>query len=184
MPPTFFPNKFTQEKGMRRLATLLAVCLLALPALAQQKTPADPSKGVHVTHLVGLSHVARNATGDLVLSNGKLQFAGKGAHASGDIAIQSIEDVQTADDSKRLVGGVIGTLSMFGPYGSGRFLSLFRKQIDVLTVEYRDGNGGLHGAIFTMADGDAQVFKDGLVHAGAHVQQLPPMPQQTEEKKQ
>ncbi len=161
---------------MRRIAILLAVLALAMVAPAQDQ-PAAPAAAhsVVVTHLIGMGAVPKNAKGSLNIADGNLTFSqDKGAKS--EISIASIEDVQTADDSKRLVGGVIGTLSMFGPYGSGRFLSLFRKNIDVLTVEYRDENGGLHGAIFTMPDGAAPQIKDRLVKAGAKVAPLPPAP--------
>jgi hypothetical protein len=169
---------------MRCIATLLAVGTLAVALQAQQAATPAPNlaQGVKVTHLIGLGHVPRSAQGELKLGAGKLQFTGS-AKSSGDIAISAIENVQTAEDSKRLVGGVIGTLSMFGPYGSGRFLSLFRKQVDVLTIEYRDANGGLHGAIFTMGDNMAQPLKDQLVAAGAKAAALPPAPKPAEEKK-
>jgi len=167
---------------MRRIAILLVVCALAISAAAQQPAAAASADGVKVTHLIGLGKVPRNAKGTLTLEGDKLHFTGSGANATSELAVGTIEDVQTADDSKRLIGGVIGTLSMFGPYGSGRFLSLFRTQIDVLTIEYRDANGGLHGAIFTMADNMAQPLKDKLVAAGAKAEALPPMPA-VEEKK-
>jgi hypothetical protein len=171
---------------MRRIAILLAVCTLAGALQAQQAaTPAPPTvnvaNGVRVVHLIGLGRVPRNSVGEMKLDSGTLHFTA--AKGNGDIAISAIENIQTADDSKRLVGGVIGTLSMFGPYGSGRFLSLFRKQIDIVTIEYRDANGGLHGAIFTMVNGVAQPLKDQLVAAGAKAAALPPEPKPAEEKK-
>ena len=58
----------------------------------------------------------------------------------------------------------------------------FRKQIDVITIEYRDALGGLHGAIFTLADGAAQPLKERLVSAGAKAEALPPEPQPEEKK--
>jgi len=66
------------------------------------------------------------------------------------------------------VRGTLGTLSMFGPYGSGRFLSLFRSKLDTLTIKYRDGGDGLHGVIFTLPVGTAEGIKEQLVAAGAH----------------
>jgi hypothetical protein len=57
---------------------------------------------------------------------------------------------------------------MFGPYGSGRFLSLFRSKLDTLTLQYRDPDGGLHGLIFTMSVGRAELLKRQLVAQGAH----------------
>jgi hypothetical protein len=59
-------------------------------------------------------------------------------------------------------------MSMAAPYGGGRFLSLFRKKIDTLTIQYRDVNDGLHGAIFTMPVGAANAIKTQLVSEGAH----------------
>ena len=168
---------------MRRIAILLVVCALAISAAAQQPAAAaNAGTAVTATHLIGLGKVPRNAKGTLTIEADKLVFTGKDAKATSELAVGTIEDVQTADDSKRLVGGVIGTLSMFGPYGSGRFLSLFRTQIDVLTIEYRDANGGLHGAIFTMADNMAQPLKDKLIAAGAKAEALPPMPKAEEKK--
>ena len=57
---------------------------------------------------------------------------------------------------------------MAAPYGGGRFLSLFRKKIDTLTVQYCDPDEGLHGAIFTMPVGAAKAIKTELVSGGAH----------------
>ncbi|MGC2465608.1 MAG: hypothetical protein WA517_10470, partial [Candidatus Acidiferrum sp.] len=61
-----------------------------------------------------------------------------------------------------------GLMSMAAPYGGGRVLSLFRSKIDTLTVQYRDADGGLHGAIFTMPVGTAETIKKELVAQGAH----------------
>ena len=77
-----------------------------------------------------------------------------------------MRDVVTGDDSQRVVRGTLGTLSMFGPYGSGRFLSLFRSKLDTLTIQYRDSDQGLHGVIFTMPVGTAEGIKAKLVAAG------------------
>ena len=57
---------------------------------------------------------------------------------------------------------------MFAPYGGGRFLSLFRSKIDVLTIQYRDANGALHDAIFQMPKDEAAKVKTQLVARGAH----------------
>jgi hypothetical protein len=59
-------------------------------------------------------------------------------------------------------------MSMAAPYGGGRFLSLFRTKMDTLTIRYRDLDGGLHGAIFTMPVGTADFIKKELVAQGAH----------------
>ena len=121
---------------------------------------------VKVVQLTGLVGVKDNAKGTLSVENGQLHFVhGK---ASSEVNAPSIQDVATAADSQRAVGGTIGLMSMAAPYGGGRVLSLFRTKIDTLTVQYRDADGGLHGAIFTMPVGTAEVIKKELVAQGAH----------------
>ncbi len=66
-----------------------------------------------------------------------------------------------------------GTLGCCAPYGSGRFLSLFRTKLDTLTIKYRDADGGLHGAVFTMPVGKAEVLKKELLAQGAHTSVAP-----------
>jgi hypothetical protein len=127
-----------------------------------QQTPA-PVKAVQ---LIGLTGVKQNAKGTLKVENGNLQFVHGKTNA--DITAASIQDVVTGDDTQRSVGGTVGVMSMAAPYGGGRFLSLFRKKIDTLTVQYRDVNGGLHGAIFTLPVGAANAIKTQLVSEGAH----------------
>jgi hypothetical protein len=121
---------------------------------------------VKAVQLIGLNGVKDNAKGSLNVENDHLHFIhGK---ASSDVSAISIQDVVTGADTERAVGKTIGMMSMAAPYGGGRFLSLFRKKIDTLTVQYRDADGGLHGAIFTMPVGTAQVIKKELVAQGAH----------------
>jgi ABC-type glycerol-3-phosphate transport system substrate-binding protein len=104
--------------------------------------------------------------GKVKVENGNLRFAhGK---AKTELAVSTIEDVVTGNDSQRAVHGFVGTLTMFAPYGGGRFLSLFRTKLDTLTLQYRDADGGLHGVIFTMDVGKADPLKKLLVAQGAH----------------
>jgi hypothetical protein len=150
----------------RRTAALVSVVVLFAGIVISignaQETPA-PVKAVQ---LIGLTGVKQNAKGTLKVENGNLQFVhGK---AKSDVNAASIQDVVTGDDTQRSVGGTVGVISMAAPYGGGRFLSLFRKKIDTLTVQYRDVDGGLHGAIFTMPVGTANAIKTGLVSEGAH----------------
>jgi len=135
---------------------------LALPVARGQQAPGP----VKVVQLTGLAGVKDNAKGTLSVENGQLHFVrGK---ASSDVNATSIQDVVTGADSQRAVGGTIGLMSMAAPYGGGRVLSLFRTKTDTLTVFYRDADGGVHGAIFTMAVGTADGIKKQLVAQGAH----------------
>ncbi len=154
---------------------MLLICLSAIAAASdpggyqvatggvQDDAPQkDLIKGVNV---IGLTGVKDNTRGTLTVSDTKLHFASPKGTA--DIDAASIKDVLTGNDSQRAIHGTAGTISMFGPYGSGRFLSLFRSKLDTLTIQYRDGDGGLHGAIFTMRPGESEPLKKKLLAAGA-----------------
>ena len=152
------------------MASNLKVVLFAIPLLiagqlvsvgdAQQEP--KPTKAVQLTGLIG---VKNNSKGTLTVEN-NLRFTH--SNTSSDLPPSSIEDVVTGSDSQRVIRGTLGTLSRFGPYGSGPFLSLFRSKLDTLTIQYRDADGGLHGAIFTIPVGTADVIKDQLIGLGVH----------------
>jgi len=150
----------------RRTAVLVSVALLFAGIETSignaQETPA-PVKAVQ---LIGLTGIKQNAKGTLKVENGNLQFVHGKTNA--DITAASIQDVVTGDDTQRSVGGTVGVMSMAAPYGGGRFLSLFRRKIDTLTIRCRGVDGGLHGAIFTMPVGAANAIKTELVSGGAH----------------
>jgi hypothetical protein len=148
----------------------MKVALLALPILmggllasvgnAQQQQ--TPTSAVQLTGLVG---VKNGAKGSLTVEKGNLRFTHSGSNS--DLVPSSMQDTVTGSDSQRVIRGSLGTLSMFAPYESGRFLSLFRSKIDTLTIQYRDADEGLHGVIFTMPVGMADVIKKELIALGA-----------------
>ena len=148
-------------------ATLFAGLVLVFAGSVVSIANAQQSQGpTTVVQLTGLAGVKDNAKGILSVGNGNLHFVhGK---IGSDVSATSIEDVVTGNDSQEAVGKTIGMLSMAAPYESGRFLSLFRTKIDVLTIRYRDAGGGLHGAIFTMPVGKADGIKKELLASGAH----------------
>ncbi len=150
----------------RHTAVLVSVALLFAGIVISTGNAQETPAPVKAVQLIGLTGVKQNAKGTLKVENGNLQFVhGK---AKSDVNAASIQDVVTGDDTQRSVGGTVGVISMAAPYGGGRFLSLFRKKIDTLTVQYRDVDGGLHGAIFTMPVGAANAIKTELVSEGAH----------------
>lgn len=148
------------------IALMSIVGITALPSAAQQ-----PATGTKVTQFMGLEGVKPKAGGSLTLDGGNLQFTSSKGKAT--VPLHSVEDVVTGNDSQRVFRGTFGTLTMFAPYGSGRFLSLFRSKLDTLTIQYRDPDGALHGAIFTMAVGKADPLKKQMLAQGAHTT-IPP----------
>src|SRR5258707_12362359 len=150
----------------RRAAVLASVALLFAGTETSMGNAQETPAPVKAVQLIGLTGVKQNAKGTLKVESGNLQFVHGKTNA--DINAASIQDVVTGDDTQRSVGGTVGVMSMAAPYGGGRFLSLFRKKIDALTVQYRDFDGGLHGAIFTMPVGASNAIKTELVSGGAH----------------
>lgn len=156
-----------------RTESVLVAVALIFTGLVIPVGKAQQSSGIiTAVQLVGLPGIKDDAKGALRVENGRLHFVhGK---KSADLSAASIEDVVTGEDSQQALGKTIGMLSMGAPYGGGRFLSLFRKKLDTLTIQYRDEDGGLHGAIFTMSVGAAEGVKKELVAQGAHTSTVAP----------
>jgi len=167
--------------------SLLAIAALLLgsstPLIGQQPgpPPGSPveSEGETVrnaTHVLGLENVKRGAKGKLAIVGSALRF--EVATATADVSIASIQDVFTGQESRQLVSGKKGVVAEVAmPYESNRILSLFASQkIDVLTLEYRDSNGALHGVIFTLPKGQSPAVKRRLVDLGAHASVVPDAP--------
>jgi hypothetical protein len=155
-----------RAKELLRIGTLSVAVVTISGVNAQQSPPV-----MKAVQLTGLPGVKENAKGKLSVENGSLRFI-SGKTAS-DVNASSIQDVVTGSDSQKAVGKTIGMLSMAAPYGGGRVLSLFRKKIDTLTVEYRDADGAFHGVIFTMPPGTADAIKKELIAQGAHTTVVP-----------
>lgn len=151
------------RRYLKRVSVM--VCLVAIWA-GVSRAQATASAGTKVTQIKGLSGVKDKTGGMLAVDGSNLHFTHEQLKV--DVSTASVEDVVTGADSQRLIHGTVGTLTMFAPYGSGRFLSLFRTKLDTLTIKYRDTDGGLHGAIFTMETGKAELLKKDLLEHGAH----------------
>lgn len=151
------------RRYLKRVSVMACVVVI-VAGISRGQTPT--SVGTKVTQIKGLSGVKDKTGGMLAVDGSNLQFTH--AQLKVDVPTASVEDVVTGADSQRMIHGTLGTLTMFAPYGSGRFLSLFRTKLDTLTIKYRDTDGGLHGAIFTMETGKAELLKKDLLERGAH----------------
>ncbi len=151
-------------------ATLLPLLLLlgSIASLSQTQSAPAAAEAVQVT---GLAGIKENTKGTLTVENSTLTFAT--SKSSCDVSAASIQDVVTGNDSQRVIRGTVGTLTMLAPYGAGRAISLLREKIDTITIQYRDSDGGLHGAVFTMPVGKAELIKESLLAQGAHTS-IPP----------
>lgn len=133
------------------------------PVDQADQPPTPPPTPGGATHVMGFEEAKRNAKGKLTIVEGKLKFD-KSA-----IDISSISDVFTGSESRQVGGTPLTLVKLAAPFGTGRALSLFaHQQVDNITIEYTDSNGGLHDAIFLMPKGNAEHFKKDLITQGAH----------------
>jgi hypothetical protein len=156
--------------GIKKVLTVVSLVVFVgwVPSSFAQKT----DRSVKVLQVTGLTGMKNNTGGKLALEGGNLRFSH--GQRKVDLAAASMEDVVTGADSQRVVHGTLGSVGLLAaPYGSGRFLSLFRTKLDTLTVKYRDADGALHGAIFTMPVGKAEEFKKELLALGARTSVAP-----------
>jgi hypothetical protein len=154
---------------LRRAGTrILAALICCGMAVAQYSTEQEASKpfSIRATHLLGLENTKSNCNGTLSLQDDSLQFQRTGE--SGEhIKISSVRNIVLGEQSRQ-VGGLPMTLGKAAtPYGGGRVVSLFaHKKYDTLTLEYVDSDGGIHGAIFQLVKGQADVVKHELTARG------------------
>ena len=160
-------------KPIGRILTCLTFLVCYREALmAQDRAAADTQpvrSTLHLIHILGFEGISKNTNGDLSIQDHYLRFQ-KSQNSSAQIPIDSIQDL-TLGEQDRQVGGVPMMLAKSAaPYGGGRAISLFsHKKYDTVTLEYLDAKGGLHGAIFQMKKGEAQVLESELEAAGAHI---------------
>jgi hypothetical protein len=167
---------------------LFRVCLILLwssaGALAQsagQTANSTTPVNIRGTHLLGFENAKNNANGTLSIQDDALQFQ-KNGKPTEQVKIASVQDILLGEQSKQ-VGGTAMTLGKAAvPFGGGRAVSLFaHKKYDTFAMEYVDSNGGLHGAIFQLNKGQAEILKNELVAKGAHVSQNEPVQQSNAE---
>ncbi len=146
-----------------------SLCVLMNAQNASTAGSGNGAMPIHATHVLGFEGLGTNVRGTLAIEGGALQFQ-KSGRPTVSVSIASIEDVVVGSEDKQ-VGGVPMVLGKAAlPYGGGRVVSLAsHKKFDTLTLQYLDGNGGFHGAIFRLAKGQGQILRNELIGQGAHV---------------
>lgn len=170
----YFKSRRGILAGLKKVLPVAAssLALAAFSAFAPSSLAQKPSGAVKAQVVTGLTGVKDKTSGNLSVEGGSLHFSHEQTKV--DVAAASMEDVVTGADSQRVIHGSVGsTVLLAAPYGSGRFLSLFRTKLETLTIKYRDSDGGLHGAIFMMPVGKVEEIKKELLAQGAHTS-IPP----------
>jgi len=156
--------------GGYALLTLWALWLCSgIGALAQSAAPAlnaNAPFSIRATHVLGLENTKSNCNGTLSIQGDALQFQ-QGGKPHAEVKITSIQAVFLGGESKQVGGLPMKLGKAAAPYGGGRVVSLFaHKKYDTLTLEYVNSDGGVHGAIFELTEGQGELVKNELVARG------------------
>jgi hypothetical protein len=137
--------------------------LVGYGAIAQNTgTTTPPGATLRATHILGFENISNNANGELSIQGDDLRFQKTGGSGA-QISIRSIQDVSLGEQDKQVGGTPMALGKAAVPFGGGRVVGLFaHKNYDIVTLQYLDPNGGLHGAIFQLNKGQAQALKDEL----------------------
>lgn len=157
-----------------RSAVMVLLLLLMCTAASSGQKASEPSNSgatfrVRATHVLGFEGAENNSKGTLSIQDRVLRFQ-RGTKPVVQVTIASVQDVFLGDESKQ-IGGLPMTLGKAAvPFGGGRVVSLFaHKKCDTLAVEYVANDGGIHGAIFELSEGQGKLLRDELAAMGAHV---------------
>jgi hypothetical protein len=141
----------------------------------------DSTSVPDVKCVIGLKDIKPNSTGIITVKGDSVGF--EQGKKKGEIKVAQIQDIFLGNESRQDVSGLGGTAVKAAiPYGGGRILSLFSHKVEVMTIEFRDADGGFHAAIFVLPEGHATALKNVLVAKGAKVTQHAEPPPPTEEK--
>ena len=167
-------NRQLGELAGLSLLALLICC--SLTAFAQSMVHREETSAVfstRATHLLGFENAKNNRGGTLSIHDDLLQFQQNGK-TDAQVKIGSVRDVILGEEGKE-VGGLPMTLGKAAvPFGGGRVVSLVaHKKYDTLTLVYVDDGGGVHGAIFQLQKGQAEVVRDLLVAEGVTINSRP-----------
>jgi hypothetical protein len=166
-------NTHSHQSGERIALRLLAALILCSVAASAQSTihraDGNAALSIRATHLLGFEDAKNNSNGTLSVEDGSLQFQRSGKPGA-QVKVGSVRDVILGEESRQ-VGGLPMTLGKAAiPYSGGRVVSLVaHKKYDTLTVKYVDDEGAVHGAIFQLQKGKAEVVKAALTDQGVSV---------------
>ena len=158
----------TWARGLFLLA--VGAPFMFFPALARGQAAGTPKVVPSVVQTdvklaIGGDTIKNNSVGTLSVVGSELQFTN--GKAKVEVPASSILDISTNEDSRQDITGAAKLATMAIPYGGGRVLSLFSHKVDVLTLQFHDVNGGYHGMVFVLLQGQAVPFKKQLVAMGA-----------------
>jgi hypothetical protein len=166
-------NRHSHQSGERVALRLFAALILCSVTASAQSTihRADGNAvlSIRATHLLGFEDAKNNSNGTLSVQDGSVQFQRNGKPGA-QVKVGSVRDAILGEESRQ-VGGLPMTLGKAAiPYSGGRVVSLVtHKKYDTLTLKYVDDGGAIHGAIFQLHKGEAEVVKAALTAQGMSI---------------
>jgi hypothetical protein len=134
---------FHRSVSALRLGRLLACLslLVCYHGIAQDNVAPAP-KSLRVTHIQGLQGLKDNTNGTLTIQAHTLRFQPHDGNAA-EIKVSSIKEVALGVQDKEVGGMPLAIRRAATPYGGGRVIALFaHKKYEIVTVKYRDSDGG------------------------------------------
>jgi len=168
----FVPRKDKSGRFSRHALSLWVVlCCFGIGASAQSTSPAlnaNVQFSTRATHLLGFRNTKNNCKGILSIQNNALQFQQSGKPVA-EVDIASVRHVFLGEEAMQVGGLPMKIGKAAAPFGSGRVISLFaHAKYDTLALEYVDRNGGVHGALFQLKKGQAELVRNEVVARGVY----------------
>ena len=168
----FVPRKDKSGRFSRHALSLwVALCCFGIGASAQSASPAlnaNAQFSTRATHLLGFRNTKNNCKGILSIQNNALQFQQSGKPVA-EVDIASVRHVFLGEEAMQVGGLPMKIGKAAAPFGSGRVISLFaHAKYDTLALEYVDSNGGVHGALFQLKKGQAELVRNEVVARGVY----------------
>ena len=148
-------------------AAILTVAFCSCPAVAQT-VPADaggasakPWHSDSAVYIAGLDNLKQNSLGSLRITSDGLVFSTHDAHEH--IPLQQITSVYIGDERVATGGTSAKVARKIFLLGFGAAAgALTSKTVDVLTIEYQDGQSGYHGVVFEVPRSQAEIARQQL----------------------
>jgi hypothetical protein len=169
---------FNRSVSALRPGRLLACLslLVCYHGIAQDNVAPAP-KSLRVTHILGLQGLKDNTNGIVTIQADTLRFQPHDGNAA-EIKVSSIQEVALGVQDKEVGGTPLALGRAATPFGGGRVIALFaHKKYEIVTVKYRDSDGGFHGAILQVNKGEGQALKGELEAGGAQVTEVGNQPE-------
>jgi hypothetical protein len=156
-----------------------SIASAATPKLDQPTAPATAIwQSTKAEHILGFPEVKPHNKGTLTFSSDSVTFSGKAGTSS--IDRKDVTAVSSGNQKVEIWGMKGRVLRAVMPNGSGVAGAMFmHHRVDMLTVEYRDKQGAIHGAVFFLpahqADQALQSFTQMLAPVQTEALTDPPV---------